>query len=591
MSTTTLTRPRNGTFPSVPNAGPIAPSPRGSIPVANRPTSIPSPNSGVPRRAPTPSTTGWAPPAPGYRPIPGVPGAYRNPTTGAPAWGRNLAQEAAENAGIARQAAQDRASGAAARAAARNNSLANAGRPRRIPISGGILGRGLGALNTLGNLITVGELLGWGINAFICSQQPLSPSCNPSGDPFFDGVPNWSPGQSDTQYVVDYSITYEYGDDTPTETRYSYGKIGRGPFSERRSSDGVQHFIYDGNGNLFLTHIVINTLVRGTITLINVRRLDGLPENDINPEVIPSPNPIPEDRHPIPTPRPRPTPRPTPTPEPRPQPGFDPDGNPSTEPQPTPVPPVQPRPIPRPRPRPTPEPRRSPDPPTPEPQAPEPSNCCNQSVDLLNRVIQLLTQAYEGAIIRSDCEGNSLTPYPWSGEGLQGINMALQTIGALVADTSKEIICDDSKTVVMPESWDLQADKFRPQLSISYQIDGNSRQQRAININHYRYGNEPDRAIGLSAYTRGDYRCTLHLSDGSHIICNASSEVEGRRVLQELSRLVHPSRLAREGNGLKIRVTKTSQGIREVQAVPTRIVYYSSGQRDLQPDWSRDYQS
>ena len=204
-------------------------------------------------------------------------------------------------------------------------------------------------------------------------------------------------------------------------------------------------------------------------------------------------------------------------------------------------------------------------------------------------MIQLLTQAHEGAIIRTDCEGSPLATYPWSGEGLQGINLALQRIGYLIADASQEIICDDSKTIVMPESWDLKADKFRPQLSISYQIDGDSRQQRAININHYRYGSEPDRAIGLSAYTRGDYRCTLHLSDGSHIICNAASEVEGRRVLQELSRLVTPAQLVHEGGGLKIRVTKTSQGIKAAQAMPTKLTYYSSGQRELNPDWVRPY--
>lgn len=185
---------------------------------------------------------------------------------------------------------------------------------------------------------------------------------------------------------------------------------------------------------------------------------------------------------------------------------------------------------------------------------------------------------------------------PTTMEPLQCEPEAAYTVTSLegaIAHLSQQIrqvktgVCDFVPVAAVPEHWQVKVGADRPQLAILLQEVGTDGKLGgsywSMSVPHY--AGPQDLPLELE-YQKGKYYAVATLKDNSKIVCNAVSTEEAKRVVQQLAELVNPSLVptpldiqAGERNG-KSFSSKTARAV--------RLQYYSTGQKNMIPDWEHD---
>ena len=90
-------------------------------------------------------------------------------------------------------------------------------------------------------------------------------------------------------------------------------------------------------------------------------------------------------------------------------------------------------------------------------------------------------------------------------------------------------------------------------------------------------------------YTKGSYFGTLTLIDNSKLTVNAQSEVEAESVIRQFIPFIKSEMLPKDTQDLDIHTgRRKGKALTVTDVVPVAIHFFSTGQRDLMPDWVID---
>lgn len=141
----------------------------------------------------------------------------------------------------------------------------------------------------------------------------------------------------------------------------------------------------------------------------------------------------------------------------------------------------------------------------------------------------------------------------------------------------------DPPIAVIPEWWQIRIGADRPQLVALYAEPSKQgklgRTRWPITIPHY------DGAIKkpqLPPYNKGQWEGILTLKDNSKLIINAASAGEADSLLKQFSRFIKPQMLV--GSISKVGLRKGPK-LKQCRVVPTNARYFSTGQKNTNPDW------
>lgn len=180
----------------------------------------------------------------------------------------------------------------------------------------------------------------------------------------------------------------------------------------------------------------------------------------------------------------------------------------------------------------------------------------------------------------SECGGEPQTEV-LSGELPTVLGLSLSRI----ADNLNKVgerACDNVAAV--PEWWQARPGQ-RSQLVVQFaglnQDGSESRSRWSIAIPHYRYGESYN--LVLPPYEKGRFFACLTLEDNSKIWVNAKTQTAAIAYVQRLRSLVKPSMLS--SPPLIHSGERRGSALTEVRVKPVRASFFSTGQREMKPDW------
>jgi hypothetical protein len=140
----------------------------------------------------------------------------------------------------------------------------------------------------------------------------------------------------------------------------------------------------------------------------------------------------------------------------------------------------------------------------------------------------------------------------------------------------------------VPEWWQIRAESQRPQLVILFAeqlASGKLTSSRwTLSLPHY---NRPKAfKPSIPAYQKGNWEGILTLTDNSKIIVNASSSSECKRVINRLKTYIPVEYRVKNGKAIKAKYgERINSDLRKVKVIPVRASFFSTGARNLAPDW------
>ena len=356
------------------------------------------------------------------------------------------------------------------------------------------------------------------------------------------------------------------------------------------------------------------------------------------PQPVPTPQPAPVPT-PIPTPQkvPQPQPAPVPTPQPAPIPPPTPTPTRQPKPRPTPTPQAVPSPVPggddgKPKPPPgrkgeignLPGPEAKPSPisqpqrrkahdtqnqqppsvplpnigefptelPAPEPET-EPECDCNPPLEEDEETMVIRWKSIQVPVV--ECHQDSATGVFTPLRKLTVIpilatktgNEAAKVVGMYEAlAAANEKLCEQcnppAAVASLPELWELKASNQRNQLQVSYKrADNTNRSRWHLTIPHFDYALRE--AFSPPAYQKGKYACSLTLADNSHLLVNAHTPAEGKRVITYFNAFIERSL---QGNMEAMQYSYVPRrNILEVEVTPVFLKYFEPD--DIVPRWTK----
>jgi hypothetical protein len=218
----------------------------------------------------------------------------------------------------------------------------------------------------------------------------------------------------------------------------------------------------------------------------------------------------------------------------------------------------------------------------------------NQTTNIQNTVgdiVSIVTDIQQIVEEQSTPSMSVSLPFSECGEEpvIEAISGELPTVLGLslskIADNLNKVgvrACDNVASV--PEWWQSRPGQ-RPQLVIQYaglNSDGSeSRSRWSIAIPHYRYAESYN--LELPPYEKGRFFACLTLEDNSKIWVNARTQSAAVAYIQRLRSLVKPSMLT---SPLLIHSgERRGSALTEVRVKPVRASFFSTGQREMRPDW------
>ena len=149
----------------------------------------------------------------------------------------------------------------------------------------------------------------------------------------------------------------------------------------------------------------------------------------------------------------------------------------------------------------------------------------------------------------------------------------------------KKLIEEFEPVAAVPEHWQVRAGADRPQLVVIFgEKDTNSRW--SLTIPHYRGGQNGVKSI--PSYQKGSFTSTLYLADNSHLTVNAISKSAGAAFISRVRSLIDKDML--EGSHLSLGIERRGQGLKQTTVYPRMAKFFSTGRKDLIPDWTYIYE-
>ena len=148
---------------------------------------------------------------------------------------------------------------------------------------------------------------------------------------------------------------------------------------------------------------------------------------------------------------------------------------------------------------------------------------------------------------------------------------------------------------VIPEWWQARVGSERPQLVVVFKPknENNTKGKKSrwsLTIPHFNASiSNVERQLRLIPdYTKGQYQGVLTLKDNSKLIVYAKSINEAERFIKKIvsSNLIDPKYIVnktRIENDIKL--GRANGNFKEITVTPTSAKYFSTGQKNLQPDW------
>lgn len=151
--------------------------------------------------------------------------------------------------------------------------------------------------------------------------------------------------------------------------------------------------------------------------------------------------------------------------------------------------------------------------------------------------------------------------------------------------TKKLSEIEDNCYAAVPDSWQIRPEGARPQLIIQFGEDlGNGKigpPKYPLTIPHT--FTQKLSVCPIPRYKKGSWEVILVLSDNSKVTVNAFDELEANKVLVAAQKLILPKYLLNSySKGGKIR---KGEKLAEIVVVPKMAKYFSTGQKNLKPDW------
>ena len=140
----------------------------------------------------------------------------------------------------------------------------------------------------------------------------------------------------------------------------------------------------------------------------------------------------------------------------------------------------------------------------------------------------------------------------------------------------------DRSAVSYADGWQVKKGQDISQLAIIYRATDkdNKSGNYTIHIPHYNGG----RSFRPPSYTKGSIQARWILKDNSHIVVNAATEAEAKRVIRKLEKTVDKQFRTSESQWLKIG-TVGKGTYKKVKVAPIYADYYSKGKENNYADW------
>jgi hypothetical protein len=146
--------------------------------------------------------------------------------------------------------------------------------------------------------------------------------------------------------------------------------------------------------------------------------------------------------------------------------------------------------------------------------------------------------------------------------------------------------CELEVVAAVPEWWQSRIGSARPQLIIIY--EDASKSKWSLSLPWYRGGYGSKIIELIPSYTKGNYNTTLTLADNSKVVVNAASKMAGETFIKKISQLIEPKQL----KGAELKSGGERRGkIKQAKVTPLCAKYFSTGQKDMLPDWKYSFKT
>jgi hypothetical protein len=146
--------------------------------------------------------------------------------------------------------------------------------------------------------------------------------------------------------------------------------------------------------------------------------------------------------------------------------------------------------------------------------------------------------------------------------------------------------CDEPIAAV-PDWWGTRLGADRPQLMVMFARKYNDgswdKPKYAMSVPYWKLNKEQTKSFTFPTYRKGSMQSALILPDNSKLIVNAIDIDEGDRVLTLISAGMD---LAMVQDAEQTFSLRRGRELREITVYPRFAKFFSTGQRNLNPDWS-----
>lgn len=344
------------------------------------------------------------------------------------------------------------------------------------------------------------------------------------------------------------------------------------------------------------------TIPQPPVTPFPVPSPNPSPNPRIDPTPAPSPNPNPRP-FPVPVPLPLPNPAPQPNPTPAPDPSPTPNPNPRRFPPPPSLPQADPAPKPNPFPAPNPNPPRVPPPIVPPaipPITPPPINpppivpptvcppcppCPDPCKDVPNVLI-----TYKKFV---GCNKVLGVPVYFINQSVL-VSAPYAAASKILLDNQADLLalqCEQNDCVAaIPDWWQVRLGADRPQLIVLYArkfSDGTwDKPKYAVSIPRWSKSEAQTVYEDFPIYQKGQYQGTTIFSDNSKLIVNCINAIEAERVTNKLLLSILDTD---KQDSVYSTTFRRGRALSEITVYPRMVKYFATGQRNLQPTWSKKF--
>lgn len=179
-----------------------------------------------------------------------------------------------------------------------------------------------------------------------------------------------------------------------------------------------------------------------------------------------------------------------------------------------------------------------------------------------------------------ETEAENHSQLAYSGKSFTGLHGLLKTVNDNLLTVFTEI-CEKELILAAPDWWQVRLRGNVPQIVCTFRRIG-TRTYHSLSIPHPANTNKPENAL-IPEYEKGNWQGMIVLTDNSKFIVNCNSSAEAERICNIAAGLIDGAFLP---NPYKVWLSeRKGEPVANDVMQPTSIMYYSTGQRNTNPDW------